>query len=82
MADPTAAEMNTLAGERAGEGGVSALDAWKKKVAGTLDGPLDDGSTAKVEQYLSKYGTLSQRSFPPPAPSDNLPVPNFDGTAL
>ena len=82
MADPTAAEMNMLAGERAGEGGESALDAWKKKVAGTLDGPLDDGSTAKVEQYLSKYGTLSQRSFPPPAPSDNLPVPNFDGTAL
>ena len=71
-----AAEMNALAGNAPGErGGDGAVDEWRRKVAETLDGPADRAKKAST----GKYGTLSQRSFPPPAPSDNLPVPEWDG---
>jgi hypothetical protein len=73
MAAQAAAEMNALGGERGGSGGnESAVEAWRKKVANVLDGPPDRAAAA------GNYGTLPQRSFPPPAPSDNLPTPQWD----
>ena len=75
-----AAEMNALAAERGGEGGGGgggAVDAWRKKVADALDGPADRSGGGAGSG--GNYGALAQRSFPPPAPSDNLPVPQWDG---
>lgn len=71
MAEQSAAEMSALAGDRGGGGG-SAVEDWRRKVADALDGPSDRSTAA------GNYGTLSQRSFPPPTPSDNVPEPHWD----
>mmetsp|Transcript_63751 Transcript_63751/g.103076 ORF Transcript_63751/g.103076 Transcript_63751/m.103076 type:complete len:874 (+) Transcript_63751:129-2750(+) len=77
MADPNAAEMNALAGERSGDGG-GAVEEWRRKIAETLDGPADRAGAVRGGA-AGGYGTLGQRSFPPPAPTDNIPVPEWDG---
>jgi len=53
------------------------VEAWRRKVAETLDGPADREGEARGG--AGGYGTLAQRSFPPPAPTDNIPVPAWDG---
>jgi hypothetical protein len=73
------AEMGALAAERRSEegGGSGAVEAWRRRVAETLDGPADRGAGAGA--VGGSYGALAQRSFPPPPPSDNLQVPQWDG---
>ena len=62
MGDSSAAEMNALAAGR----GHNTVDSWRQRAA--VEGE-------QVPQRGGSYGTLAQRqrSFPPPAPSDNLP---------
>ena len=70
--------MNALAGSPAPAGAsareVAAVEAWRRQAAAEAAAyePLP-GSTKK-----GGYGAVSQRSFPPSAPADNMPVTQLD----